>query len=87
MLDWSITDKALRFDSNAFTMVEPTAFDLSRGIKTAISRLDDWSLRSVNAKKLYHAKFNWKVAVDSLITEYQKVSTCDTDLCNSVNTE
>lgn len=50
MLDWSITDKALRFDSNAFTMVEPTAFDLSRGIKTAISRLDDWSLRSVNAK-------------------------------------
>lgn len=60
-------------ESNAFIMVEPTAFDLSRGIRTAISRLDDREQLSVNAKKLYQKQFNWKVAVELLTNEYRKV--------------
>lgn len=60
-------------DNNAFIMVEPTAFDLSRGIRTAISRLDEREQLSVNAKKLYLRQFNWKVAVELLINEYRKV--------------
>lgn len=60
-------------DSNAFIMVEPTAFDLSRGIRTAINRLDDREQLSVNAKQLYSKQFNWKVVVELLINEYRKV--------------
>ena len=60
-------------ESNAFIMVEPTAFDLSRGIRTAIDRLDDREQLSVNAKNLYLKQFNWKVAVELLINEYRKV--------------
>lgn len=65
-------------NSDAFIMVEPTAFDLSRGIRTAISRLDDRERLSVNAKKLYLKQFNWKVAVDLLIREYHKVCISET---------
>ena len=54
-------------------MVEPTAFDLNRGIITAISRLDDREQLSVNAKKLYLKQFNWKVAVELLLNEYKRV--------------
>lgn len=60
-------------DSDAFIMVEPTAFDLSRGIRTAIKRLDDREQLSLNAKKLYLKQFNWKVVVELLINEYRKV--------------
>ncbi|WP_308596347.1 glycosyltransferase family 4 protein [uncultured Parabacteroides sp.] len=58
---------------DAFIMVEPTAFDLSRGIRTAIERLKDRDKLSNNAKSLYLKQFNWKVAVESLIEEYEKV--------------
>ncbi len=60
-------------EGNAFIMVEPTAFDLNRGIITAISRLDDREQLSVNAKKLYLKQFNWKVAVELLLNEYKRV--------------
>ena len=59
-------------NSNAFIMVEPTAFDLSRGIRSAISRLDDREQLSANAKKLYQKQFNWEVAVNALVNEYRK---------------
>lgn len=53
-------------------MVEPTAFDLSRGIRSAISRLDDREQLSANAKNLYQKQFNWEVAVKALVNEYRK---------------
>jgi len=59
-------------NSNAFIMVEPTAFDLSRGIRSAISRLDDREQLSANAKNLYQKQFNWEVAVKALVNEYRK---------------
>ncbi len=58
-------------NSNAFIMVEPTDFDICRGIQETIKNRGSWMRYSIGAKKLYKSTFNWDVAVSQLISYYQ----------------
>lgn len=55
--------------TKAFVMVEPTAADLSRGVREMVDNKDNWQQYSEKAKSLYLNIFNWKVAVSSLEEE------------------
>ena len=60
-------------NSNAFVMVEPTDFDICRGIQEAIKNKDTWKQYSIAAKELYKCKFNWNTAVSHLIANYELI--------------
>ncbi len=62
------------YQSKAFIMVEPTYFDLCRGMQEAIERKKEWSEISINAKHLYNDVFNWNTAVKNIIEQYKKVA-------------
>lgn len=61
------------YDQKSFIMVEPTCFDLCRGIMDLIDRRNEWEDFSKNSKRLYSEIFNWKSVVEKLLIEYCKI--------------
>ena len=60
-------------NSNAFIMVEPTAFDLCRGITDVLNNKKAWKSLSLNAKELYKSTFNWVEVVNRMLEQYQNL--------------
>lgn len=61
------------YNSNAFIMVEPTSFDLCRGIIELYNRRDDWAELSVKARQLAQDKFNWERIVKHFDNQFNKI--------------
>lgn len=59
--------------SNAFIMVEPTDFDICRGVKFIVENKNKWLDYSNNAKRLYKNRFNWESVVELLSLEYNSI--------------
>jgi len=59
--------------TNAFIMVEPTSFDICRGIQEAINKRSSWDRYSACAKELYKNTFNWSSVVNKLIYNYKLI--------------
>jgi glycosyltransferase involved in cell wall biosynthesis len=61
------------YSSNAFVMVEPTSFDICRGIRTMIANKVTWMDLSRKAKLLFEDNFNWKLNADKMIASYKYI--------------
>lgn len=61
------------FNSNAFIMVEPTSFDLCRGIIELYKRQEDWAELSVKARQLAQEQFNWVKIVKHFANQFNNI--------------
>lgn len=62
------------YDNDTFIMVEPTSYDLCRGILEMIDRKESWNSMSVNARALASSTFNWEKSAQLLIKEYNYIT-------------
>jgi len=59
--------------SNGFVMVEPTSFDLARGIEEIASNKANWANMSKEARTLAENTFNWEKVVGKILKMYETV--------------
>lgn len=68
------TSKAAYFnDRLAFFMCEPTVFGLERGLRNAVARREDWTVRAANGRRLVEERLNWSAVADDLLQEYRSL--------------